>query len=415
MHTISFETTFLIKSLLSIVACVLGILLWFFYQNLSSVLEKNKSITVFTLITLTRVIPFIIVFIVLKQEPRGDIPFFFYKAQHAMHLDMVYRDFWSYHAPIFSYILAIPLLIVNKASSIVALMMVGEVICVLLSYRYYSKIDANSYQKLLHYLIMPAPVIICLLGGQEDIWLWGFALWGLVVLVRSGNEFYLGLIIALALLCLKATFVFFLFPIFFLLRRKISFLLALALVGLPALILLYSLVGWDFLMLIKHTEDPYNPNLFSVLRPLFPTVLSVSKANWIGLVVFLCINTTVGFLMRNKPIQQAYPLLFTLTFCLMQLFLPSAMAYYIFIYLIVVVMELWEIQTLKFYLFLLIINLLLVIQPYWSVVQLHNPVFLSFEMLGSKKYALEYAMQSLFVGSLIFICFRTYQKLSNLA
>src|SRR5690606_31793262 len=70
-----------------------------------------------------RVIPWIVVFLVANQEPRGDIPFFFGKAIHAKVGEMVYRDFWSYHAPLFPYIISMPLFIWHTAKAIVALML----------------------------------------------------------------------------------------------------------------------------------------------------------------------------------------------------------------------------------------------------------------------------------------------------
>ena len=78
--------------------------------------------------------------------------------------------------PIFP-ILLLPLLIVDHASSIVALMMVGELICVWLTYKHYQTVSSEAYAKLLHYLMLPAPIIICLLGGQRRYLVCGVLLW----------------------------------------------------------------------------------------------------------------------------------------------------------------------------------------------------------------------------------------------
>ncbi len=404
---------FLVKLFLTVMACIAEYVLWKRYDIWQKVFETHKPLIISTIVFITRIIPFIVVFVLVKELPRGDIPFFYYKASHALQLDMVYKDFWSFHAPLFSYFLALPLLIVHHPSSIVALMLVGEVFCAIYTYQYYQKIDSSAFRKLVHYLIMPAPMIICLFGGQEDIWLWGFALWGLNVLIKTQNEWKFGLVIALALLSLKVTFAFFLFPLFFLLKNKTKFIGALCAVGIPSLMILYNLVGWDFLMLIKHTEDPYSPNLFSVLRPLFGHSVDITKMNWIGLALFLSLATWIGYQARNKDLQQAFPLLFVITFGLMQLFLPSAMAYYMFIYFIVLVFDQWQTQDIRYLVLLLGFNLLLVVQPF-VYVYLKNPVFASFTALSSPMLLLEYLLELAFVVLLTYTIWKTYHKLQKI-
>lgn len=404
---------FYIKLALTLLSCVAGYFLLTHYERFASLLERNKTYTTASLIFITRVIPFILVFIVLKELPRGDIPFFYYKGTHALRLELVYRDFWSFHAPLFSYLLALPLLIVHHPASIVALMMVGEVICVLYTYRFCQERDKAAFRKLVHYLIMPAPMIICLLGGQEDIWLWGFALWGLAVLLRTQSEVKLGLVVALALLSLKVTVAFFLFPLFFSIKNKVKFVLTLALVGIPSIALLYSLVGLDFLMLVKHTEDPYSPNLYSILRPFMGQHVNVTLMNWIGLGCFLPIATWIGFQCRTKSLEKIYPLLFIITYGLMQLFLPSAMAYYMFIYFIVLVFVKWNITDKRYFIQLLLLNILLVVQPF-VYVSLDNPVFDSFAFLGSPALLGEYLLECGFVVLLVNTVWLTYKELKEI-
>jgi hypothetical protein len=223
----------------------------------------------------------------------------------------------------------------------------------------------------------------------------------------------MGLMFALSLLCLKVTVAFFLFPLFFLIKDKFKFILSMAVVGIPSLALLYYLVGWDFLMLIKHTEDPYSPNLFSVLRPLIGASVNITKMNWLGLGLFLPLATWIGFSVRNKSFVQAFPLLFILTYGLMQLFLPSAMAYYMFIYLVIIVFELWKHTDGKFLFVLLLLNFLLIVEPFVYVYH-NNPVFDSFAKLSNAGYALEYLLQWAFVITLIYVLRVCYLRLKVL-
>ena len=55
-----------------------------------------------------RLLPWIGIFLVIGEDPRGDVPFFFYKAEAAKMGGFVYRDFWSVPAPLFAYIISLP-------------------------------------------------------------------------------------------------------------------------------------------------------------------------------------------------------------------------------------------------------------------------------------------------------------------
>jgi hypothetical protein len=87
-----------------------------------------------------RILPYIGIYIVLNQEPRSDLPFFYSKAESAFKGLFVYRDFLSFHAPFFSYIISFPLHIWYNPRSIVALMVLMEGITVVLTYLSYKKL-----------------------------------------------------------------------------------------------------------------------------------------------------------------------------------------------------------------------------------------------------------------------------------
>lgn len=364
-----------------------------------------------------RVFPFVVVFLFLDQTPRGDIPFFYWKADLAHQGKLVYRDFWSFHSPLFSYLLALPIFLWNSPKVLVALMGVGEAVCLWLTYRFYARRDADdAFWKAVVYLLLPGPLIICLLGGQEDIWLWGFGLWAVLAWQRGHDAFRVGLVMALALLTLKVTFVLIVFPVFFLLRDKLRFTGALLSVGVPALLGMYLLFGWLFLMPVQHAELPFAPNLTTLLRPLtFGSLdrLPLKYLNWLGMLLTLSVATYTGWRFRHKPFDRAFPSVWVLTFGSFMLFQPSAMAYYLFLFLIVLVFDLTDLSRTADLLLLLVINLLVVVQPYLFVA-LHQPLFNSFAAINTPLKALEYGLEVAFMGCLLLYLRRAWIRLDTL-
>lgn len=400
-----------------VVAALLSAVVWFtvrYRRNLQPLVENREGFVLAALLVGLRVVPFVAVFLILNETPRGDIPFFYWKADLAHQGGLVYRDFWSFHSPLFSYLLALPMFLWNSSKAIVALMGVGEAVCVWLTWRFYRKRDRPAaFWKTVTYLLLPAPLIICLLGGQEDIWLWGFGLWA-VMAGRGGRDaFRVGLVLALALLTLKVTLVLIVFPLFFLLRDKVRFVGALLAVGVPALVGCYLVFGWQFLMPVQHAELPFSPNLVSILRPFASGGMErvpLKYLNWLGMVLTISVASFAGWRFRNRPLERAFPALWVITFGTFMLVQPSAMAYYLFLILIVLVFELTDLNDFRPMALLLFINLLVIVQPF-VYVYLGQPRFDHFSMLATPLHALEYALEVLFVASVGVYGWLAWQRL----
>ena len=72
--------------------------------------QRQQEMLVFSAgFLLFRLLPWIGIFLILGEDPRGDAPLFFYKADAAKLGGYVYRDFWSYHAPLVAYIISLRL------------------------------------------------------------------------------------------------------------------------------------------------------------------------------------------------------------------------------------------------------------------------------------------------------------------
>jgi len=400
-----------------VVAVFLSLAVWLtarYHQLLQSLVENREGLVIMTLLLALRVVPFVAVFLLLNETPRGDIPFFYWKADLAHQGKLVYRDFWSFHSPLFSYLLALPVFLWNSPKAIVALMGVGEAVCVWLTWQFYQQRDGkDAFWKTVVYLLLPAPLIICLLGGQEDIWLWGFGLWAVLAGRGGRNAFRTGLVLALALLALKVTFVLIVFPLFFLLRDKFRFTGSLLAVGVPALVACYLVFGWQFLMPVQHAELPFSPNLVSILRPFTAGLLErvpLKYLNWLGMAVTISVASLAGWKFRLQPLERAFPPVWVITFGTFMLVQPSAMAYYLFLILIVLVFELTNLRNFRQVVLLLFTNLLVIVQPF-VYVYLGQPRFDQFFRLATPLHVLEYALEVLFVACVGFYVRIAWQRL----
>lgn len=56
--------------------------------------NNQDSAVLLVAFVLLRILPFIGIYVILGQEPRNDVPFFYYKAESAFRGLFVYRDFW---------------------------------------------------------------------------------------------------------------------------------------------------------------------------------------------------------------------------------------------------------------------------------------------------------------------------------
>ncbi len=407
-------TVFTVKLIVSFFLCVAVWLTGRYHRQLQPFVENKQGLILTGLLLAVRVVPFVVVFLVLNETPRGDIPFFYWKADLAHQGKLVYRDFWSFHSPVFSYILALPLFLWNSPKALVALMGLGEAICLWLTYRFYRQTaPVEAFWKAVTYLLLPAPLIICLLGGQEDIWLWGFGVGGILLWQRTGSAFRLGLLMALALLTLKITFILIVFLLFFMIQDKIRFVAALLTVGIPALGLCYLIFGWEFLMPAQHAELPFAPNLSTVLRPFsFGRLerIPLKLLNQLGMAITLSVAGYTGWKFRGKPLEKAFPSVWVITFGTFMLVQPSAMAYYLFLFLVVLVFELTSLTAPRQVLLLLTINLIVVIQPF-VFVYLGQPLFNDFNALSQPLHLLEYALEVAFVGCTLAYIHRAWRRL----
>ena len=409
-------TVFYIKLIINL-GLTIGIFWAINHTDLFKKWQQENEKLIFSLgFVILRLIPWVAIFIIMKEEPRGDIPFFFYKAEAAQRGGFVYRDFWSYHAPLFAYIISLPVRIWHNSRAIVLFMVLMETGILWITYKTYKVRTDRALLYAMLYLMLPAAFMYILVDGQEEVWFWGAALliWRYTIKNNNGYEVGIGIIYAIALLTIKVTFIFLLPALLVLVKHPLRLLLVMAAIGLPAIGFLYWNIGDLFLMPIQHTEQLMTPNLFSVSRPFIELFFHVNEKkstliNWVGLLFTVFIPIYLAYKGRKRHVSEVLPAIFISCFVCMMIFQASAMGAYVIAYLMAALFDIIDIRKSFHVAILILLNWLTVVQPFvW--VSLDQPAYVSFSMFSNISYLFEYTLQLLNLACFFWILRKAYLK-----
>ena len=390
------------KAYISITLCLLAFFSFKFRDKIEVFFNSFGTLKSFALMAfLGRILPFIVVYIYYGYDAQSDVQIFWKSAQHAAKFELVYRDFDSVYSPFFAYITALPLYFWDAARAITLLMIIIELSVLWLTMKTYpAENQSSTLFKALIYLLLPAPYIFCVLGGQEDIWMWGFACLVVYAWQRKKSDLVLGIITGLGLLTTKAFFILLLPVLLFKVKNKMKFIAGNALIGLPVLAILYFLGGDSFLMPIRLAQDPMAVNMWSVINPLiwdYGITKDVKILNWIGLAVILGIAFWQTVKSQELDIQQFVPKIWIIIFGIMMIVQIGAYANYLFIYSMPLLFCFDFFKKKSFLILTFIFQGFATVQPsFWF--RIGKP-FLRFDNLLGAKFAVEYALEIVvFVG-----------------
>ncbi|ODS81497.1 MAG: hypothetical protein ABS46_11330 [Cytophagaceae bacterium SCN 52-12] len=317
-----------------------------------------------------RLLPFLLVFIFLGISPTSDVNGFWYMAENAAAGKLVYRDFWSPYSPFYSYVLAAGALVWHNPKVIVLIMLVMEGVAVALSYFFYRPVltkAAFCFRSLI-YFILPGSLILCVLGAQEDIWMWLFFVLAVLLKRKTGSVVFYSFVLALGILATKAIFVLFLLPLFLLEKEKIKFCWPLVLSGAISVALLYATVGTEFLQPVGEAGTLRAPNVVSVINPwLFDSVgMGESFWNWAGLLCTLLAGSLAALRWRDEDFIVSASKVFVVMYATLMIVQQSAYSNYIFIFLLPFTLLLTNFRDRKQVAFLVIYNVLCTVHPsFW--------------------------------------------------
>ncbi len=399
---------------LSIAVGMISLVLTLEFLRLRSVLSETILTPFFIILAaiIFRVLPFVIFYLILGMPARSDvISYFWPQALHAVQGDVVYRDFPSHYAPLFPYILAIGVYAWSDPRMIVMFMVSVELFALLVTFVVFDDIMSTkmrSYSAIL-YLVSPAPFILVVLGGQEDVWLWAFASLSLWMLLRR-NDFFSGVLSGLGLVFTKALFILPVIPTAVMSSRPRRFIIGFGMVSFITFVPLLFLSGENVLMPLSESTSVSPPNLWFTINaltngkvPLGNPVLSVVSLISV-MVLSLLLVWKYRKLLANRV--DLYASIWVLMFSLVMLLSPKSLGNYAAIFLMPLTFLAVLYDDRKALLWTLMLNLLVSVQPsLWY--RLGSPSHVGFVFLHNPLDLVEFILE---VGMIVVLCVLAYRS-----
>lgn len=388
----------LAKTGLSLACIILLIIVLSQRKKLSAWLEtKSVRASLTTGWIIFRLIPFIAVYILANITPTSDVLGFWDEGSKASMGQVVYRDFWSPYSPLYAYFLGIWLKIWYSPKMIVLTMAVMDGIALWVSWHLFRPFQSRGsfLFKALIYYILPGSLVLCIVGAQEDVWMWLFVVLAYLVRERTVRVEWYAVVLGIGLLMTKAIFVLILVPLFLIEKQKIRFLMPMLVIGIVSLGILYPLVGLEFMQPMDEAKVLRAPNILSIVNPWFFDGIGVGEKfwNWVGLVISVGLATLAAFRLQHKDFRIMLSRVWIVLYATMMVIQQSAYSNYIFLFLIPLVFYVIDWNNSKQVFLLLIYNILCVVHPsYWW--RLGMPRYLSpAEITASGDSLTDYAIQ----------------------
>ncbi len=211
-----------------------------------------------------RLLPWLALYLVAGVAPHSDVATAFWpQARAALAGAVPYRDFECYFSPLFPHLLALPLLVWRDPRALILFLSALEAVTVALTLRA-AQVPAASAARartLAFYFLAPGPLLLAVVGGQEDflLWLGGLLVW---LAWRRYGDLAAGLATVGAALVTKPLFA---LPAVALLgasRARPRFLAAAVPAALAVLAALWALTGRAFLHVLHQSENLSPPNVW---------------------------------------------------------------------------------------------------------------------------------------------------------
>lgn len=157
------------------------------------------------LFALSRLAFYLLVFVLLRIAPRGDIPGVYYPFALNVLAGLVpYRDFLCWYAPLHSYIDAIAVFFWRSPAAIILVAIFAEIVMLVIwSSIAKSNLSQRAFRAaLLLYLISPISVLVVTIDGKNDVMI-GMFLALSVWLALKDRPFISGMACALSVCCVK--------------------------------------------------------------------------------------------------------------------------------------------------------------------------------------------------------------------
>ena len=403
------------KLAISLLGTFLVLILLWKKNQLSEWLEtQNWKVMISAGWILTRLLPFVALYIILGNQPTSDVNGFWDEASKASMGQIVYKDFWSPYSPFYAYFIGIWLKLWYSPKMIVFVMTVMDGVAIWVSWHFFRPFFTSG--KLIFYsfiyLLLPGSLVLCVVAAQEDVWMWLFVVLAYLVREKTLKVVLYSIVLAFGLLMTKAIFVLILVPLFLLEKEKIQFLIPMILIGATSFGILYWLVGWEFLQPLDEAQTLRAPNIPSIINPLFHNTIGVGQKfwNWVGLLSSLGLGIWATWRLRNEDYRLMISRVWVVIYATMMIVQQSAYSNYIFLFLIPLVFVVINWKSWTQVLLLLIFNILCVIHPsYWW--RLGMPCYLTTkDIVSSSELFIDYSMQTVIVLLTIYFIWLAFPK-----
>ncbi|REA57286.1 hypothetical protein DSL64_24320 [Dyadobacter luteus] len=383
---------------ISVISVLLLMLMLFRKSVLTKWLEnQGVRVTLLSGWVLFRLLPFIAIYLIAGLATTSDVNGFWDEGSKASQGMIVYRDFWSPYSPLYAYFLGIWLKIWYDSKMIVLTMAVMDGVALFVSWHFFRPFQSRGvflFNALVYY-ILPGALVLCIVGAQEDVWMWLFVALAYLVRERKVGVAWYSFILAIGLLMTKAIFVLILVPLFLIEKEKIRFMIPMIIVGIISLGILYPLVGWEFTQPMDEAQTLRAPNIPAILNPWFNNHIGVGEKfwNWIGLVASVGLGCLAAWRLRKADFRIMLSRVWVVLYATMMVVQQSAYSNYIFLFLIPLVFYVINWKSPVQVILLLIFNILCVVHPsYWW--RLGMPCYMSpQDMVSSTELLTDYLMQ----------------------
>ena len=403
----------LAKTGLSLACIILLIILFSQRKRLSAWLEsKSVRVSLISGWIIFRLIPFIAVYLIANITPTSDVLGFWDEGSKASMGQVVYRDFWSPYSPLYAYFLGIWLKIWYSPKMIVLTMAVMDGVALWLSWHFFRPFQSRGafLFKALMYYVLPGSLVLCIVGAQEDVWMWLFVVLAYLVRERTVRVEWYAVVLAIGLLMTKAIFVLILVPLFLIEKQKIRFLIPMVIIGIISLGILYPLVGMEFMQPMDEAKVLRAPNILSIINPWFFDGIGVGEKfwNWVGLVISVGLATRAAFRLQHADFRVMLSRVWVVLYATMMVIQQSAYSNYIFLFLIPLVFYIIDWNNKKQVFLLIVFNILCVVHPsFWW--RLGMPRYLSpADIAASGDSVIDYLIQVsiiILTGNFVWLAF----------
>lgn len=387
------------KTIVSLICISLvGILLAYRTAIEQWIARQNERLLLGCVWVATRLVPFIVIFVIIGFTPFSDLDGFYNQAREAVQLKMVYRDFYCMYSPFFPYVNALALGFWMDKKAIIFIMILIEGGALWTTNRYYRALLPSSERifKSLIYLLLPGSLVFCVFGGQEDEWMWFLLISAYLVWQRTKRVEWFGVGLVVGFMFTKAVFILVGPALLFLVPKPVKWIVAAVVAGVLCLGALYYFTEFLWLEQPLHEAATLRaPNWLSILNPLtFGMLHAGAKGwNWLGLLTTVGVGVGLAYRLQKVDFVRAFSAVFVVVYGTMMVVQQSAYSSYIFIFLLPLTFVWVDFSNRKEIVMFLLFNVLSVVHPslWW---RLKSPYYSSpAAIFAQPMYILDYILQ----------------------